>query len=558
MMRCRWWVARALLLMVTATGAEAQRRANRAVAIRAEMAAVLLQSQRYAEAASEYRVLLASDPTNTTYRMGLARALAWGDRPREAEREVMALVALRRGAPSASLDSMLLSIRSQLKPSSEEAHGWLNEQPRSVQYRLMLARALARERRNDAALVHYDSLVLRHPTADRLLERAQVQLARGELTAAQRDAEQSVRTKPSLGALLLLGDLHLARGNLAGARAEFRQAQRMRYSAEVAAALARLAREERPAIGLLPYVYGDSPGWQSTTSTTGDNLGVQLTTLQARRGSPHPHGMDASVGAEVRWMMDRHQVNGARPAAVGANLGASKGGSQGRWAGRARARLGMHNASGSDLVPEASLAAVAWFDAWGAGLEVNTGPAYPSLMTLASFAPLVNGTQLTEKSATVSAAGPIGQVDAAVSRQVTALSDENLRTTLQALARVPIGRGIAITYAASALTFLYHSPLYWAPQRYTSHSVGPELSLRQRLGWNAQLRVLPGFANSSLFEEDPEAEDGTQSSAFQLTAGAAASYRTTTWEAGATASYGRGRADGYRRYDIGLFASFAP
>jgi hypothetical protein len=329
-MRYRWSVAGALLLTVTTSAAGAQR-ANRAVAIRAEMAAVLLQSQRYAEAASEYRVLLASDPTNTTYRLGLARALAWGDRPREAERELMALVALRRGAPSAALDSMLLSTRSQLKPSSEEAHGWLNEQPRNVQYRLMLARALARERRNDAALAHYDSLVLRHPTAELLLERAQVQLTRGELAAAQRDAEQSVRTKPSLGALLLLGDLHLARGNLAGARAEFRQAQRMRYSAEVAAALARLAREERPAIGLLPYVYGDSPGWQSTTSTTGDNLGVQLTTLQARRGSPLPHGIDASVGAELRWMVDRHHVNGVGPGAVGANVGASKGGSQGRW-----------------------------------------------------------------------------------------------------------------------------------------------------------------------------------------------------------------------------------
>ena len=557
-MRMRPWITITVLLLLSASGAAAQRTGTRTVAIRAEMAAVLLQSRRYAEAANEYRVLLASDPTNSQYRLGLARALAWGERPREAERELMALVALRRGAPSAVLDSMLLSTRQQLRPSSDEAQSWLNEQPRSSEYRLMLARALARERRNDVALTHYDSLVLRHPTAELLLERAQVQLARGELAAAQRDAEQSVRTKPSLGALLLLGDLHLARGNLAGARAEFRQAQRIRYSAEVAAALARLAREERPAIGLLPYVYGDSPGWQSATSTIGDNLGVQLTTLQARRGSPLPHGVDASVGAELRWMVDRHQVNGTGPAAVGANVAMSKGGSQGRFAGRARARVGMHNASGSDLVPDAELAAVAWFDAWGVGFEASTGPAYPSLMTLASFAPLVNGAQLTEKSATVSAAGPIGQVDVAVSRQVTALSDENLRTTFQALAKVPVRRGLALMYAGSALTFLYHSPLYWAPQRYTSHSVGPELSLRQRLGWNAQLHVLPGFASSALFDEDPEAVNGAESSAFQLTAGASASFRTSRWEAGASAAYGRGRADGYQRYDIGLFASFAP
>ena len=49
---------------------------RRSQAIRAEYAAVLLQSGRYREAAQEYRTLLASDPRQADYRLALARALA--------------------------------------------------------------------------------------------------------------------------------------------------------------------------------------------------------------------------------------------------------------------------------------------------------------------------------------------------------------------------------------------------------------------------------------------------------------------------------------------------
>jgi predicted Zn-dependent protease len=55
--------------------------------VRAELAALLLQSGRYDDAAREYRALVARDTANTAYRLGLVRALAWGDHPREAERE---------------------------------------------------------------------------------------------------------------------------------------------------------------------------------------------------------------------------------------------------------------------------------------------------------------------------------------------------------------------------------------------------------------------------------------------------------------------------------------
>src|SRR5437764_13713325 len=69
--------------------------ASNSLTVRAELAAVLLQSGRFDEAAREYRLLLARDPTNFDYRLALARALAWGDHPRDAERELVKLIAKR-------------------------------------------------------------------------------------------------------------------------------------------------------------------------------------------------------------------------------------------------------------------------------------------------------------------------------------------------------------------------------------------------------------------------------------------------------------------------------
>src|SRR5437588_10696397 len=84
--------------------------------VRAELATVLLQSGRYDEAAREFRTLLARDPSNFEYRLGLAHALAWGDHPRDAERELVQLIAKRPGAPG--LDSLLRVVREAFDPSA--------------------------------------------------------------------------------------------------------------------------------------------------------------------------------------------------------------------------------------------------------------------------------------------------------------------------------------------------------------------------------------------------------------------------------------------------------
>ena len=105
------------LLPVAAASLSAQRAAARSsVVIRAEYAAVLLQSGRYIEAAQEYRTLLASNPRQPEYRLGLAQALAWGGRPREAERELRTLSTQRPSDPTVA--ELLRTTRMSYEPTA--------------------------------------------------------------------------------------------------------------------------------------------------------------------------------------------------------------------------------------------------------------------------------------------------------------------------------------------------------------------------------------------------------------------------------------------------------
>ncbi len=161
-------VARITLVAVglcVAVGVSAQqpRRTSRSssgtIAVRAELATVLLQSGRYDEAAREFRALLTRDPNNFEYRLGLARALAWGDKPRDAERELVQLIAKRPNAPG--LDSLLRSVREAYDPRAVDAAQWVATEPTYAPYRVALARALAREHLFSLAIAHYDTLLTR-------------------------------------------------------------------------------------------------------------------------------------------------------------------------------------------------------------------------------------------------------------------------------------------------------------------------------------------------------------------------------------------------------------
>jgi hypothetical protein len=177
---------------------------------------------------------------------------------------------------------------------------------------------------------------------------------------------------------------------------------------------------------------------------------------------------------------------------------------------------------------------------------------------MASFRPVgVNGQQLHENSVSLSLAGPVAHADVAAGQEISALSDGNLRKTLQAAVRLPLQPHLALVYAASMMTFSQPSALYWTPERYVSQGAGFELSTRDMSGFSAAARVLPGFGWTKEFA-DSSGVAPSMAQAFQVNGGAELSYRARAWEISGAASYGQGRAGDYRRFEGMLQLRFAP
>ncbi|MGH7679191.1 MAG: tetratricopeptide repeat protein, partial [Gemmatimonadaceae bacterium] len=287
-------------------GAGSRTSAARNRAIRAELAEVLLQSKQYDDAAREYRALLYAEPDNRAYRLNLARALAWGRRFREAEGELRILASRQPGNPV--VEALLVTVRKALTPSANEAAQWVEERPGSADYRRIFARALAREGRPDEALRQYDLLLPQQRSAELLLERAYLHVEQHNNSEAETDLFASIAMGPSVDALLMLGDLRRWRGDLGSAHKLYSHARSIApASSDVAAAFARLARDERPAAAFIPQA-SDAPGWQTTSTTTADNLGALLTTVAMRRGFKAQR-LDGSVGVKALRLSD-HLVGG--------------------------------------------------------------------------------------------------------------------------------------------------------------------------------------------------------------------------------------------------------
>jgi len=194
--------------------------------VRAELATVLLQSGRYDEAAREFRNLLARDPANFDYRLGLARALAWGEHPRDAEHEIVQLLAKRPNTPG--LDSLLRAVRDAYDPRAVDAAEWVASDPFYAPYRVALARALAREKLYSLAVVHYDTLLSRPgigrvpDRATLLREMADAYVSAGDLPGGAERLRAALALDPadtSLRRMLatMLGDAH----RYADARAQY-------------------------------------------------------------------------------------------------------------------------------------------------------------------------------------------------------------------------------------------------------------------------------------------------------------------------------------------------
>ena len=175
--------------------------------VRAEFASVLLQAGRYDEAAREYRMLLQREPNRFDYRLGLARALAWGEHHREAEAELSRLAASRgAGAATAEITTLLRSARASFDPRAVEAAGWVTGDPLYAPYRLSLARALARDGMPPLAIAHYDTLLERGGVAgtDRstlVREMADAFVSAGDVSGGETELRRALAFAPGDTAL---------------------------------------------------------------------------------------------------------------------------------------------------------------------------------------------------------------------------------------------------------------------------------------------------------------------------------------------------------------------
>jgi tetratricopeptide (TPR) repeat protein len=562
--------------------------------VRSELAAVLLQSGRFEEAAREYRLLVAGDPRNRAYRLNLARALAWGEHPREAE-TVLAPI-LREHPGDDEVVKLLRTVRADLEPRSSEAVVWVGEDPVWLPYRLALARALVRDGhprlaieqyqrllaggpdlppgpvlraelaavlatvgRQAEALAYYDTLLATAPTATLFTERAALRLERGDTVSARRDLASALAIAPNVEAYLMIGNLYRERGDNAAAAAAFRAARALGPDGARRAAqrLAQLARELRPAVALVPAV-GEDPGWLATFQSAQDNLGVQFTSAGVTRAVDVGEAV-VSAGVEYRLLRDDSAGEDATLNGAAARLGASRAFARGPYLVRFALTGGAVRHEHVPAIAEGRAQAALWRGAWQLALDAAHEAAYVSLLTLASLrAGDATGAPLTDDRLTAAIAGPIGAADIALSVGRSHLSDGNRLTTVQAYARYALAPNVYGVYAVTSQGFAERSARYWDPMRYVAHEAGVEFAADRRRGLSWSLRALPGIAAShelattrvvrGRFDEDTVLTRApVHLDAVQLELSGDLAWRFAGWEVAAGVGYGRGRAGDYQR-----------
>lgn len=591
--------------------------------VRAELAAVLLNSGRYAEAAREYQRLVEIDGHNVGYRLGLARALAWDRRYREAEAHLRVLGAQRPG--NAAVDTLLRSVRSNITPSAREAESWLAERPSHSPYRLALARALVREGRAQLALGHYHVLladgatvdVLRetaeaHTEAgdpaggiavverhlarapwdadirrtlalllaadaqfaaalahndtlqssahgpDVLIDRARIEIMRGDLPAAEDNLRSSLLSAPTAEAYLILGDVHRWQREFADARIAYDGARVMNPGDRaVAAAFAQLARDERPAPVGVPAP-NEETGWRVHGAALHDNAGIDYVRLGARRGVDLPHGLTTSVGVEYRTLHETTPSEEIASHGFAADVALAGTATYGSLLGSIGGHAGVVHHIGEDVMTMGGLVLRGGYQAWITALEIATGPAYPTLLTGASLVSSAGDEPLRERRLTLSAGGPIGPADAAITWHGADISDGNRRSSINLSARYPLARNFSALYAGSSISYAERSQLYWDPDEYLSSGAGIGYTNRSRRGFSFAAYALLGLARTegSPFLRAPIEQDDATSTQLQLNLASELAYRHDRWDV--VAAFGFGRVSRYERSDAAITVRVVP
>jgi tetratricopeptide (TPR) repeat protein len=569
---------------------------NNDPSVRLEYASALLAAQQYDSAAANYRALIAIDGADFDYHLGLGRALAWSNHPREAEPELHWLVA--RAPSDTVLVAMLHVARGAFDPTAAQATKWVADDPTFAPYRLALARAYMRERRFDLAAASFDSVLVitSSPSLALVREAASAHSSAADSTGAVRLFARAVALSPLDMELrrsyadalawsgdrtaaiaqydaLLAGtndpDLLLARGRLYAWSGNSEAAER---DLCLSAALAPTPEAW--------VMLGDLYRWRGTRSRARD--------AYDRAIALHPGDREAMSGLNALAAAEQHEAfvllrndlglfpfssylgdnAGFSLYTVGVRDGLAVGsnsvltlGLEGRrigaydavdrpamngWAADAglveylgRYRLaadgGMarHESLG-DFGFGSLTASGPWNKIW-TSLELRTGAAYQVLMAAGA---------LRYSDALASATIPIGRVALSAGFDQMWLSDGNTRNSMNVGLRYALGYGLSAVYAGGMIGFDHGSDSYWDPRRYSSHAVGLEFTTQHEDGLSFTARVLPGIGVSD--ERFAGAADQSNRSAAQLSSDFALDYRRRWWDLRLDGDYAQGvRGSGY-------------
>ena len=547
-----------LALLGLARNAAAQRGATRPTretqptidqrAVRAEYAGVLLQTGRHAEAAIEYRALLATDPTHAEWRLGLARALAWGGRGREAEREIRALIA-RRGADTVLVGLLRVARGAIRDASAREARDWLAGDRAWAPYRRALIDALVRERRFADALPHVDTLRLENADPALVFERGQLLAWIGDFPAAEREmlAALAERELPAWHAAL--GDVRRWRGNWRGARASYARALELEPGHALAVAgLASLVVEERAALAAGAAIA--PAGWRSESAWREDNAGFLLLTSRLSYGTALGPSTVVSAGFDQRRVSHRSHDDEERWITGWiADVGLSH--TTGIITLDARAGLSHHALIGT--LPVGELGVGAWLAPVRLTAAFAREPLYARLMSTRSLVEWSNGElvaaeALEGRSITATASVPVRDAELWIAVERLLVSDGNERRSASLGARYAVAPDWTLLYSGGRLRFEDRSSLYWDPRSYMSHALGAEYAWRPAPDLSARLRALQGFGwSSEALEIAADSVIGFSSSRVpQISMGGDVAWRRAPWDVAARVGYSRGRAGGYQ------------
>ena len=564
--------------------------------VRAEYASALLAAQKYDSAAANFRGLTATDNANFGYHLGLGRALAWGNHPRDAEPELRWLVA--RAPSDTGLVTMLHVARNAYDPSAAEATRWVADDPTFAPYRLALARANMRERRFGAAEASFDTLLAMMPSpsvgllseaasahssaADsvgsaRLLARA-VALAPLDLTLRRSYAEVLAWSGDRAGAIaqydaLLAGtndaDLMLARGRLyawtgnsAAAERDLCMSAALAPTPEAWVMLGDLYRWRGDrtrahdaydrAIALHPGDREAASGINALAAAAQHDAYLLLRNDLGLVPFSSYLGDNAGFSLYTVGLRDGLAVGsntvltlGLEGRSIGANDAIDRSAMNG-WAadaGLAQYLGRFRLAADGGIVRHESLgdfgfgsltAAGPWNRIW-TSLELRSGAAYQVLMSAGA---------LRYSDALASATIPIGRIAFSAGFDQMWLSDGNTRNSMNIGVRYALGYGLSAIYAGGMLGFDHGSDSYWDPRHYSSHAVGLEFVTQHEEGLNFTARVLPGIGMSDdRFAGTP---DQSNRSAAQLSSNFALDYRRRWWDLRLDGDYAQGvRGSGY-------------